>query len=449
MKELNFSEILDNYDKKQEMSQFIKRQIKQIKHGGINELIRKIKLLFEIIRKLSPYYILAIIPAIPAVLIMRLMKPWFLVRLGVLISSRIGHFALNTEIYLCERDAGINLPNQRHIDIFYLNGKICNQQLLMMWQRLLCVWPAWVLAPTDMLNRLFPGGKSHVIGNNTQYDRDVNNLLNQIPPHLKFTSEEEIRGEEGLRKMGIPIGAKFVCLIGRDSSYLSSYLPNHKFEYHNYRDSDIQNFVLAAKTLADRGIYLIRMGAKVNEALNTTHPKVIDYASNGMRSDFMDIYLAAKSMFCLSACAGFESVPAIFRRPIARVNMVPIGYLTTFFDRSLSIFKHHFDNEKNYKLTLSEIFNRDLGHSLAFSCFESKGVNLIENTPEEIRDLALEMFERLEFTWQSHTDDEKLQRRFWKLFPTDTLGKNGNQLHGIIFDRIGSKFLRSNLEWLK
>lgn len=432
------------------MLQFIKRQVMHIKQGGIDELVRKIKLLLDKIQKLPPYYILTIIPAIPAVLIMRLMKPWLLVRLGNLVSSRIGHFAMNTELYLCERNAGINVPNQRHIDLFYMHHEpICNHQLAIMWQRLLCIWPNWILAPIDLLNKLIPGGKSHEVGSNTQYDRDIHNLLIRFPPHLQFTAEEEIRGEAGLRAMGIPKGAEFVCLIGRDSTYLSSHLPNYDFSYHNYRDSDIQNYALAATTLAERGFYLIRMGAKVNEAINSTHPKIIDYACNGMRSDFMDIYLSAKSFFCLSASAGYENVPSIFRRPIARVNMVPVGRLNTFIDRSFSIFKHHFDAHSNRKLSLSEIFSRGVGYSLNSSCYQSNGVNLIENTPEEIRNVAIEMAESLAGTWQLEPDDEDLQRCFWEIFPTDALGPNSKPLHGSILVRIGCSFLRNNSEWLQ
>ncbi len=238
-------------------------------------------------------------------LIIRLIRPWLLVRIGALISSRIGHFAANTELYLCERDAGINVPNQRHIDVFFMGSKpVCNQQLAVMWYRLLRVWPALILAPIARINRLVPGGKLHEIGNNTQSDRDVHNLLDQFPPHLKFTTEEETRGEAGLASMGIPIGAPFVCLTVRDSAYLAAHLVHgnsDKFNYHNYRDNDVQNYVLAAETLADRGFFVIRMGVKIHSAINSAHPKVIDYATNGMRSDFMDIYLGAK---CFDGVSG-------------------------------------------------------------------------------------------------------------------------------------------------
>ncbi|MBT7950893.1 MAG: TIGR04372 family glycosyltransferase, partial [Gammaproteobacteria bacterium] len=406
------------------LKKFIKRNIYQIKQGGRKVLVRKIKLLFGLFfRGLfnTPLYILAI----PAVLIMRIIKPWLLVRLGRLISSRIGHFAANTELYLCERDAGINVPNQPHIDVFYMPLKpICNQQLAIMWHRVLRIWPAWILEPINVVNLLIPGGKSHEIDNNTQGDRDVHNLLDQIPPHLQVTTEEEIRGEAGLRSMGIPIGAPFVCLTVRDNAYLAAHLAHGNsdpFNYHNYRDSDVQNYVLAAEALADRGFFVIRMGAKVHAAINSTHPKVLDYATNDMRSDFMDIYLGAKCAFCISVGTGFDAVPLIFRRPIAYVNMVPAGYLFTFSDQFVGIFKHHLDADSKRELSLSEIFARGVGFCVHTSDYETKGVDLNENTPEEIRDVAIEMAERLADTWQAHPDDEALQQRFWEIFPTDAV----------------------------
>lgn len=394
-----------------------------------------------------PSYILAV----PAVVGIRLIKPLLLVRIGAMISSRIGHFAVNTELYLCERDAGINKPMQRHIDIFYMDGKsISNQQLAIMWKRVLRVWPAWILAPVLRINRLIPGSAVYEIGNNAQADRDVHNLMDRFPPHLQFTPEEEVRGEAGLRAMGIATSVPFVCLNVRDSAYLGSHLGgNRDFEYHSYRDSDIQNYVLAAEELAERGYFVIRMGANVHAAMKSTHPKVIDYAINGMRSDFMDIYLGAKCAFCISTGAGWDSVPWIQRRHIVYVNLVPLDNLSTFSAKYLSITKKHVWLESRKILTLREIFTHGVGSGLRASDYACKGVQLIENTPEEIRDAAIEMVERLNGTWQTQDDDEALQKRFWEIFPTDAVSAGGGALHGEIRSRFGAHFLRNNRAWLQ
>lgn len=381
-------------------------------------------------------------------LIIRLIRPLLLVRIEGLMSSRIGHFAANTELYLCKRDAGINVPNQHYIDLFFMPKPISNQQLASMWKRVLRIWPVWMLQPINRVNRLVPDGKLHQIGPNLQSALDVNNLLDRFPAHLHFTAEEEKKGEEGLREMGLPAGAKFVCLIVRDSSYLDSHFAND-WSYHNFRDSDIQNYVLAAEELAERGYFVIRMGAKVRGAINSAHPRVIDYAVNGMRSDFMDIYLGAKCAFCISTGTGWDAVPEMFRRPIVYVNMVPLGSLHTFREEFLSIAKRHVLHTSKKTLTLREIFSLGVGLCQSASDYEAIGVNLYENTPEEIRDVAIEMDERLSGTWQAHPDDELLQKQFWEIFPADSLKEADYPYHGEIRARFGAAFLRNNPEWLQ
>jgi len=423
----------------------IERQIAQIRQSGRAVLFRKMKRVWRILYKL-PLFVLAV----PAVVVIRLIKPWLLVRWGEMASSRIGHFAGNIELYLCEREAGINLPRQCHMDLLFMRRPICNQQLAKMWKRVLRVWPAWILYPIFRVNRLIPGGAIHEIGNNTQEDRDVHNLLDRFPPHLKFNAEEDAYGEAGLRAMGIPIGVPFVCLIVRDSAYLDAHLPTGAWGYHNYRDCDIQNYVLAAEELADRGYFVIRMGAKVREAMKTTHPRVIDYATNGMRSDFMDIYLGAKCEFCISMGTGFDAVPLVSRRPIAYVNMVPLGHLATYRTQFLGITKHHVLKAQNQELTLAEIFAHCVGFCSSTSDYASQGVGLIENTPEEIRDLVIEMTERLNGTWQAQEKDEHLQRRFWEIFSKGAICVDRDRpIHGEIRSRFGATFLRNNPDWLQ
>ena len=432
------------------MKTFIKRQLLQIQQGGRQVLFRKIKQALQILLKVSLYSFAAPL-AIPFVLVFRIIRPLFLVRWGGLISVRIGHFAGNTEMYLYERDAGINVPKQRHVDIFYMAYRpICNQQLAIMWKRVLRILPSWILAPVSLFNRLIPGGLAHEIGNNTQHDRDVHNLRDQFPPYLEFTPEEEARGQSCLLAMGIPAEAPYICLNIRDGAYLAEHIPNFDFGYLRYRDCDIQNYVAAAIELANRGYFVIRMGARVNEAMKITHPRVIDYATNGMRSDFMDIYLSAKCELFISTGEGLICVAMLFRRPIVVTNMVPVGYFFSYYSNLIGITKHHYLIAENRELNLSEIFTRGLGLWMNTSDYESKGVELIENTPEEIRDVVIEMVERITGTWRLDEDDDVLQRRVWEIFPVDAVdAPQGCPLHGEIRARIGANFLRNNRDWLQ
>jgi putative glycosyltransferase (TIGR04372 family) len=411
---------------------YLKSQIFQIYNGGFPVLFRKINTLFILTVKVS-----VAIGFLPAILVIRILRPFILIRFGQLVSSRIGHYAANTELYMCERDVGIQ--PQKAID-FFLNAKppICNKQLYLMWNRVLRINKATIFF--YVANKLIPGGKKHTISVSCS-DRDVHNLYERVPLHLKFTEKEERKGYIELKKMGIPQNAKFILFHSRSSEYLKTVYKNRDCSYHNYRDSDINNFIRAVESLAERDYYVIRMGATPEKALSLNNSHIIDYASL-YRTEFMDIFLGAKCQFYIGDSCGINAIPYIFRKPVASTNFLPLEYAFTWGSNDMFIPKKHWlENEKRF-MTFSEIFNSGAGRFMTTQQFEQAGISLLENSPEEIAALAVEMDDRLQGIWKSTEEDEKLQERFWCLFPK-------SELHGKIFSRIGTEFLRQNQELLK
>jgi putative glycosyltransferase (TIGR04372 family) len=399
------------------------------------------------IMRSEPLLLLALPVSLIPLLMIFILRSLIKIRIGFLRCDRIGHFAANTELYLCERDRN-QFGSKKPLDLFYLPRKPCNHQLARMWARELIVLPWFFMRPLDLIIRLFNGLSSFHVFEARGGDRDIDHLMENTIPHLKFSPEEERRGEAGLLAMGIPEGAPFVCLTVRDAAYLKVIYPKGNTEYHDYRDTDIQNYVLASEELAERGFFVIRMGEKVLAAINSSHPNVIDYATNGMRDDFMDIYLGANCAFCITVGTGFDAVPLIFRRPIVQVNTIPFGEAITYGKTTLLLAMHHTHKNSGLELTLSEIFSKGVGFCTKTSDYESNGVNRIENTPEEIRDVVIEMAERIAGTWKAHPDDDVLQKLFWKIFPTGAVRTNGVPIHGEIRSRFGAFFLRNNKEWL-
>jgi putative glycosyltransferase (TIGR04372 family) len=395
----------------------------------------------------EPLLLIALPISIISLLFIIIAKPFIRIRVGLLHCDRIGHFAANTELYLCEKFFKKN--NDKTLDLFYFPREVCNQQLMSMWKRKLHVFPWFWLRPLCLVVRSFDCLASYRIMEARGGDRDIDNLLDKVPAHLKFTAEEEERGKAELEAMGIPNGAPFVCLMVRDSAYLTQLYKSVNNNYHSYRDSDIQNYVLAAEALAERGYYVIRMGAKVQDSIKTAHPKIIDYATNGMRNDFMDIYLGAKCLFCISTGTGLDAIPEMLRRPIVFVNFVPLAYMHTFRADFLCITKKHILKGTQQALSLKEIFASEVGFCTTSSDYRLQGVDLIENTPEEIRDVVVEMSERLDGIWEPHEDDQELQRKFWEIFPGGAVDRGGVPLHGEIRSRYGASFLRQNRWWLE
>jgi len=398
-----------------------------------------------LLRKLA---LVLLLPAmVPVALLMRLLRPLLLVRVSPLVSSRIGHFAADTELYLCQRDAGWH--GKRTLDIFYSPPPVSNRQLNKMWGRVMPV--SFLARPLDMVSRRLPGADRHSVP--MPSDKDVHGLLVQGPAHLAFTSKEETQGFSQLRSLGMPSEAPFICFYARDAAYLDLTHPDKSWEYHDYRDSCIYKYLPAVEEMTRRGYFAVRMGAIVKEALNTDNPMIIDYAAEA-RTDFLDIYLSAKCRLFLGDTGGLIAVPRIFRRPMVYANLVPLGEvcLLTCASDSLFIPKKHWHREDTRFLSFREIVQSGkdvdrpnkrsgLNRFLETEMFEKFGIDLVENSPEEIAAVTIEMDERLKGTWVTTDEDEQLQSRFWSLFKT-------GELHGVIRSRIGAEFLRQNRELL-
>jgi len=410
----------------------------------------RLRLAIRYIIKVLSYFIASLL-----IIIISLIRPVILIRFGVLISSRLGHFAGNTELYLCEKYSGISTKRRLCFDFFYCEDRICNKQLFSMWKKNIVILPKnfWSLFfRLDRLIRLSlnfsPLLKAHVV-KSSKSDRDIHGLINKTPINLKFTKNEIKKGCLGLVELGIPEDAKIVLLYVRDSAYLESIDNRKDWSYHNHRDCNIDNYILVSEKLAEMGYYVLRMGVTVNKALETKSPMVIDYANHAKNTEFMDIYLASICEFVISCGVGGDA-PAIlcFRKPCVFVNVCPIFCLWTFNSNSLAITKHHVSATNNNELTLKEIFSTDVGVSLNSECYKENGVVLLDNTPKEICDIAIEMVKKLSGSWESNDNDRILQTKFWDIFPY-TKPINGEVQHGEIRMTYGSNFLRNNTWWLK
>lgn len=415
--------------------EFVKRQHGQIREGGWPVFRRKLRSLG---RKLLEVLVLPL--ALLAILVIRLIRPWVVVRLAIVESHRFGHFLLEPENYLCRLKEGINTPDKPFIDLLCHTYPISNRQLQHMWERVLIFMPSWLIEPLYRTNRFIPGYEFHQI----KVHRDINGLrlFERYPPHLVFLPEEDTRGKDGLRAIGIPDTARFVCLNVRDSAYLNQALPGYDWSYHDYRDSSIQSYILAAQELVKRGYYVVRMGAAVKHAMKASHPMIIDYATNGMRSDFMDIFLCAKCEFFISTGTGLDSAADVFRRPYMFVNYLPMEEIHFWRKDHVFVPKKLFLRAEERFMAFPEVFRSGTGRFTLGSQYEAMGIEPVENTPEEIAAVVLEMEGRLNGTWQTTEEDEILQRRFWEIFPK-------GELHGEIKCRIGAQFLRQNKAWLE
>lgn len=251
--------------------------------------------------------------------------------------------------------------------------------------------------------------------------RDNERLLDpqNTAQYLSLTSEEMEEAKRKKELMGLH--DPYVCVSNRDAAYLAAIEPDEDWSYHDYRDSDINNFALSADYLAKKGITSMRMGRYVQEQVKFGN--CIDYASK-YYDELMDIVLMKDCKFFVGDSNGLCIVPMALNTPYALKNVVPVFWndFGSFpqSEQSLYIFKKYYSNVYKRFLSIKEMMEIDNIVVLSGKGISTKyaelGIELIENSAEEILDLVMEMNARLDGEWIDTEEDLELQRKYHSIF---------------------------------
>ena len=363
---------------------------------------------------------IALLPyAIFFVLSLKLLNFLFDVRIHTVKNHRIGHFGTNTELSRLSSRTAQKISQKKQINIYCFQvKKHSNSFLARMWKRkLFCLKSPLGQLVYDIGKLIIPKStlKSTAI--------DTSGLLGEFSPLLSFHQSELREGNAFINNLRGRSEKGFVCLNVRDSSFFAKATPigwskNRDWSYHDYRDSDIKTYVAAAEALAELGYTVFRMGAVVKEPLISNHPRVIDYATNGMRSEFLDIYLGAHCTFAISTGSGWDGVPTIFRRPLMFVNHLP-AFLPSTATLPLVLFpKILQDIQTNRFLKLDDLIKREIPGGASTQAYKDAGVTIRDLSSEELVDAVTEMAQRVEGTFVETPKQKELQAKLKHILST-------------------------------
>jgi len=422
---------------------FLARQVEHFRAGGVRTVLRKcLKLL-----TLAISWPVAFVVTIG----IRLMSPIVLVRVGWLFSSRMGNLARWPEIYLCRRDTGVSFERKRIVDIWFHSSIPSNSFLAEMWKHELHIGPRWVFRRVDFLQRRLPNTEKYLQPQSWEFEDDLGCHISTTSAHLKFSNAEIARGHNELKLLGIPSGAKYVCLMVRDSAYLAQHRPGEDWSFYHYRDGRIEDYLLAAEKLTEKGYLVVRMGATADTRLRSENKMIIDYAFYENRNEFLDIYLGAHCEFAIGTGVGLEEIPVIFRRPVCYTGV--INWKVALSRGYLMVGKKYFNEKTNEFLSLRQIleFEAKSNFSMDKNYYESSGIIPQHNSPKEIADLVLEMESRVSQRWTDPPDSDELQARFWKALSDVGLELTTRKGFGISYGPgisfVGYEFLKINQDW--
>ncbi|EAM48453.1 TIGR04372 family glycosyltransferase, partial [Crocosphaera watsonii] len=231
----------------------------------------------------------------------------------------------------------------------------------------------------------------------------------QRSPLLRLSDSHLERGWDCLASLGVPRDAWFVCLHVREPGFHQ----DKKGLYKTFRNANIDTYTLAMETVRERGGYVIRLG---DPSMTPLAPMsgVIDYAHSDLKSDWMDIFLCGACRFYIGTTSGLSHVPPTFGVPCAMTNWTPMGIRSPYGADLLIPKLYWLESEQRY-LSLAESIDPQIGYIQYAPFLAEKRIKPVDNSPEDINALVIEMLERMEETGNYTEADHGLQREFDKI----------------------------------
>ena len=200
---------------------------------------------------------------------------------------------------------------------------------------------------------------------------------------LEINEVENVRAQEICKSIGLNLDKWFVCLHVRQGPL--------GFTNDSNRDADILSYRDFCKQVLDMGGQVIRMGDPSFPKLPTDFP-AIDYAHSEARSTFFDTWLWGSCRWWTGTNNGPAGVAMTFGKPRLMTNSwlwEGIGQVN-----DLWMPKQMVDTESGRILTPNETIRSGVSRACSKEKLEAKKLLLRPNSPSELKEAAIEMFER-------------------------------------------------------
>lgn len=338
----------------------------------------------------------------------KLISPIIDIRIGLLRGERIGHLIANTEYWLRKRKDD---KSEKKFFCLFISNEPANKQILSMIKRA----NPTILSP--LLHKILFHLKS--IKNNSTLWSSIDKsgwedarIWNEVPPQLKFSTEDDKLGEEILNQLQIKKN-KYICYFARDADYLNQVIKSDS-SYHDYRNADINNLTESLKWLNENGYQTLRMGSVVKGTFAYQHPLNIDYAKN-FRTDFGDAYLIPHGKFFIGDTSGIYYFAEGFNKPHLQLNLVPCG-LPNLLKIDMYMPKKYFNLKENRLMTFLEIFQSGAHLWFKQEQYNKADIQLIENSPDEIFGAIKEMIQWIDGNLIDQEEDKARHEKYVKMF---------------------------------
>ena len=291
--------------------------------------------------------------------------------------SFFGHVALEPEQRrLWHIDTG---EVDRDIWTFGNRREQPNHYLVKVWGRLLRVPPSWWVSALIRVGEILPRLAPEVVKGSLFSGA---NRIDRFSVQLPIRNDEKALFARQMLKLGIDVAQPYAVLVVRDPAYFGHL--SRPLSDGSVRDRDIEDFVPAVHALVEGGFQVVRLGHRVTKPLSVNRDGVLDYATSGFRSEFLDVHLPLHTTVAVSTLTGPDALCIVGRRPVLYVDVAV--YAQPFHETELTWWTpaRLCSTDDRQDASIAEAFHVGWGWFEGGAEFSEHQVSVTRSTPEEI-----------------------------------------------------------------
>jgi putative glycosyltransferase (TIGR04372 family) len=199
-------------------------------------------------------------------------------------------------------------------------------------------------------------------------------------------------------RLKIPDHKKIAILHVRESGWTGS-------GYHDYRNASVSNYIKAVKLLEAHGFFIVRIGDTSMASLEYSSGNILDLAKSPFFQDGDDVVVTAFCDLYVGQNGGPILLPFLFGKDLVLTNE-PNPFVGRFViennSDSLTITLLKRQKQRGSFLSVAEILCRPSRYFA--DQFKIAGIELVQNSPEEIESSVDELLKRRAGMWDISSD---------------------------------------------
>lgn len=341
-------------------------------------------------------------------LLQRTISPILLIRVGVLPSQYLGHFLYELDLYLADEDDYVGI---RRLDLITFQPIVSNKYLEDKIRLALKIQNPMLIYPIYLVNRILSPNSHYLKRFAKDFKLGESARLASLPPN-KIAQEiisETLNESTNLNIEKSTKNLYVLFLRTKSVPYSSKGVLNSKSSNYRYVSSSDYNQLIFSLNLFGKSIVLGYDTPLVKESnLKIAEVEKINFG------------LCSKAKVSITTDSGSALIPFFLRKPIVQTNISMFGMIYGIPSK-LILPKMYLDLESGVRLTFRECLRQgihDITSDLEFSKKKIKVLSLDEYT---LRDLAHEIIEISNQTWEPSTLNLKVtdgfRSEFCQLYP--------------------------------